>query len=144
IAVHLVGGSLGTLCVGLFATTNVNPNGADGLFYGGGFRQLGLQIVALVAVVTYSLVATGAIGVGIGMLVGNRVRLRQERLGLDLSLHGEHAYGVDSIAGTLRSTDPDDPLESELEALEPEALEPELEAADGHQQPAKTPDKTSP
>ena len=134
IAVHLVGGSLGTVCVGLFATTRVNPDGADGLFYGGGLRQLGLQIVALVAVVTYSLVVTAAIGILTGMLVGNRVPRRQERLGLDQSLHGEQAYEDDeddSTADTPSSTDTADPLE------------PELETVGAHRQSAKTPSETS-
>src|SRR5262249_14743628 len=62
VAVHLVGGALGTVCVGLFATRAVNPKGADGLLYGGGPRLLGLQVLALVVVVGYSLVATLLIG----------------------------------------------------------------------------------
>ncbi len=94
IAVHLVGGSLGTLCVGLFATKTVNPKGADGLFYGGGFDQLGKQALALSVVVIYSLVATLLIGLLIDGLVGNRLRPRQERLGLDLVEHGELAYAT--------------------------------------------------
>jgi ammonium transporter, Amt family len=128
IAVHLVGGSLGTLCVGLFATTSVNPDGADGLFYGGGLHQLGLQAMALAAVVTYSLVATAVIGFAIGALVGNRVPRDEEQVGLDLSLHGEQAYPVDSSADTPQSTG--DPLG------------PQLDAADDHRRPAKTPDQT--
>jgi Amt family ammonium transporter len=130
VAVHLVGGSLGTLCVGLFATTSVNPNGADGLFYGGGLRQLGLQALALGAVVTYSLVATAVIGFAIGALVGNRVPRHQEQLGLDLSLHGEQAY-QDDTTDTPPSTGTADPLG------------PELETADDHRQPANTPDQAS-
>src|SRR5215475_13182615 len=108
--------------------------GADGVLYGGGLRQLGLQIVALVAVVTYSLVVTAAIGILTGMLVGNRVPRRQERLGLDQSLHGEQAYEDDeddSTADTPSSTDTADPLE------------PELETVGAHRQSAKTPSETS-
>jgi Amt family ammonium transporter len=130
VAVHLVGGSWGTLCVGLFATTSVNPNGADGLFYGGGLRQLGLQALALGVVVAYSLVATAVIGFGIGALVGNRTPWHQEQLGLDLSLHGERAYDDDPTPDTPSSTGTGDPLG------------PELEAADDHRQPAKTSDQT--
>jgi Amt family ammonium transporter len=125
IAVHLVGGSLGTVSVGLFATTSVNPDGADGLFYGGGLRQLGLQVMALTAVVTYSLVVTALIGVFTGVMVGNRVNRRQERLGLDLSLHGERAYPGDGTGGIPESTGPGD------------QVEPELDAADDHREPAK-------
>jgi ammonium transporter, Amt family len=135
IAVHLVGGSLGTLCVGLFATKSVNPNGADGLFYGGGLRQLGLQAMALIAVVAYSLVVTAAIGGLTSLLAGNRVSRRQERLGLDLSLHGEQAYandGIDSIVGTADTP----PATGTVDPFGPD-----LDAAD-HRQPAKTPDLT--
>jgi len=67
-----------------------------------------LQIMALVAVVTYSLVVTVGIGVLIGKLVGNRVSRRQERQGLDLALHGEHAYGEGSTADTPESADSGD------------------------------------
>jgi Amt family ammonium transporter len=92
VAVHLGGGFVGSLCVGLFASRTVNPAGADGLFYGGGYRQLGYQFVALVAVIAYSLVVTAAIGALLNRLVGNRVRPREEMVGLDLSQHGESAY----------------------------------------------------
>jgi ammonium transporter, Amt family len=95
VAVHLVGGSLGTLCVGLFASKTVNPNGADGLFNGGGFRQLGLQALALVVVVVYSLVVTFLIGSVTNLLFGNRVSAAEEQMGLDLSQHGEQAYEED-------------------------------------------------
>jgi Amt family ammonium transporter len=125
IAVHLVGGSLGTVCVGLFATKTVNSHGADGLFYGGGLRQLGLQVMALAAVVTYSLVVTVLIGLFVGVVVGNRVSPRQERLGLDLSLHGERAYEDDSTADPAESTGTEDPQ-----------VGPERDAARDHPEPA--------
>jgi Amt family ammonium transporter len=89
--VHLVGGSFGTLCVGLFAT-KAGPKDADGLFFGGGLGLLGAQALALTVVVLYSLVVTFLIGLFIERLVGNRVRPRQEKIGLDLSQHGEVAY----------------------------------------------------
>lgn len=92
IAVHLVGGSLGTLSLGLFATKSVNPNGANGLFHGGGFALLANQLVALTVVVMYSLVVTYLIGWLIGKLIGNRVSQSQELVGLDMAEHGELAY----------------------------------------------------
>ncbi len=56
-AVHLGGGIVGALSVGLFATSSVNPAVVhDGLFYGGGYRLLGLQGIAVGSVVAYSLV----------------------------------------------------------------------------------------
>jgi Amt family ammonium transporter len=94
VAVHLGGGMVGTLAVGLFATRSVNPDGADGLFYGGGYRLLGAQLVTVCAVVAYSLVLTGLLGSLTNRLLGNRVPAREETVGLDLSQHGEAAYEI--------------------------------------------------
>jgi Amt family ammonium transporter len=91
-AVHLVGGVAGALCVGLFATKAVNAAGANGLFYAGGYHQLGRQAVTAAAVTAYSLVATFLIGSVLNRLMGNRVSRREEAAGLDLSIHGEAAY----------------------------------------------------
>ena len=62
VGVHLVGGLVGTLLIGLFGTTSVNSLGVDGLFYGGGFSQLGKQALAAVVVLGYSFVLTFIIG----------------------------------------------------------------------------------
>ncbi|MGC9670793.1 ammonium transporter [Planosporangium sp. 12N6] len=94
VAVHLGGGVVGTLAVGLFATRSVNPDGADGLFYGGGYRLVGAQLVAVCAVVAYSLVLSGLLGSLTNRLLGNRVDPRDEAVGLDLSQHGESAYEI--------------------------------------------------
>ena len=92
VVVHLGGGVIGSLCVGLFATKSVNADGADGLFSGGGYGQLGAQAVAVGAVVAYTLPMTLLIGGLINRLIGNRVRPREELAGLDLVMHGESAY----------------------------------------------------
>lgn len=92
IAVHLVGGSLGTAAVGLFATKYVNPDATNGLLYGGGPKLLGTQLLALGAVIAYSLVMTLLLGAAINRLVSNRVRPQDEAVGLDISQHGEVAY----------------------------------------------------
>nr|WP_275941388.1 ammonium transporter [Planosporangium flavigriseum] len=94
VAVHLGGGVLGTLAVGLFATRSVNPAGADGLFYGGGYRLLGAQLVTVCAVVAYSFIVTCLVGSLTNRLLGNRVHPREEAAGLDLSQHGESAYEI--------------------------------------------------
>jgi Amt family ammonium transporter len=99
-AVHLVGGVIGSLSVGLFATRSVNPAGANGLFYGGGYALLGKQAVSVFAVVAYSLLATLLIGLVIDRVVGNRVTPRDESTGLDLSQHGEAAYEATSPSRT--------------------------------------------
>ncbi|HEX6755055.1 MAG TPA: ammonium transporter [Mycobacteriales bacterium] len=92
VGVHLFGGVVGSLCVGLFATTAVNPLGADGLFYGGGYDLLGKQLVTVLAVVVYSFVVTLVLGRLIDRFVGIRVSPGAESAGLDLALHGETAY----------------------------------------------------
>ncbi len=91
-AVHLGGGVIGALCVGLFATRSINPAGADGLLYGGGYHLLGRQAGTAAVVVAYSLLATLLIGGVLDRVLGNRVSGRDEALGLDLSQHGEAAY----------------------------------------------------
>jgi Amt family ammonium transporter len=97
-ALHLVGGVIGSLGVGLFATDAVNKaveeHGAAGLFYGGGGTQLGAQALTVAAVVAYSFIVTYFLGRLIGAVVGNRGRVPEtaERDGLDQALHGESAY----------------------------------------------------
>jgi Amt family ammonium transporter len=93
-AVHLGGGVIGALCVGLFATKAVNASGGTGLFYGGGYLQLSRQAIAAGAVVAYSLVATLIIGGLLHRVLGNRVSARAESAGLDLAEHGETAYDL--------------------------------------------------
>jgi hypothetical protein len=101
------------LCIGLFATKSVNSHGADGLFYGGGFDQLGKQALTLFVVIIYSLVATLLIGLLIDGLVGNRLRPRQERVGLDMVEHGELAYAVGTAELPL-PTDLQEPVASHV------------------------------
>jgi Amt family ammonium transporter len=89
--VHGVGGMLGTLAVGLFASKAINPAGADGLLYGNP-RQLLVQFTAVAAVTVYSLVATYLIIKFVNVLIKVRVPDREEIMGLDLTQHHEHAY----------------------------------------------------
>jgi Amt family ammonium transporter len=92
VGVHLIGGVIGTLCVGLFASTAVNPHGVDGLFYGGGYYLLGRQAGALAVVAAYAFLATYALGKVLDRVIGNRVSAAQEHQGLDVALHGESGY----------------------------------------------------
>lgn len=92
IAVHLVGGIVGTLLLGLFADTSINPDGFDGLLFGGGFELLKDQAVAAVAVMAFSFGLTWVIASVIAKTVGLRVDEHAERVGLDQSLHAESAY----------------------------------------------------
>jgi Amt family ammonium transporter len=97
VAVHLVGGIVGSLCVGLFATLDTNPLGADGLFYGGGLSLLGKQALAVVCVMSYSFTVSFILGKVINIFIKNRVREDQEVEGLDLALHGETAYEFSTL-----------------------------------------------
>jgi len=92
IAVHLVGGLLGTVLLGLFADTAINGDGADGLFYGGGMELLKDQVVAAVGVMVFSGVLSYVIAVGIDRTIGLRVDPDAELIGLDQSQHSESAY----------------------------------------------------
>jgi Amt family ammonium transporter len=91
-AVHGVGGILGMLATGVFATVAVNASGADGLLYGGG-TQLLKQLVGVVAVGAFAFAGTWLLGKLVNVIIGLRVGETEEILGLDISQHGERAYG---------------------------------------------------
>lgn len=88
---HGIGGTWGGIATGLFATTSVNPAGADGLFYGD-FGLLWKQVVAIVATYIFVAAITYAIAKVINLFIPIRVDEEQESLGLDITLHGEKAY----------------------------------------------------
>jgi Amt family ammonium transporter len=98
VGVHLVGGLVGTLAIGFLATA-ASPTGIDGLFYGGGFDQLGKQVVGAGAVLLYSLVVTAVIALILKGVMGLRVSEEEEMSGLDLSEHAESAYVLDNTGG---------------------------------------------
>jgi Amt family ammonium transporter len=91
IAVHLVGGVVGTLLLGVFADTAVNGD-VDGLAFGGGFELLKDQFVAAVSVAAFSFAVTFLIATAIQRTMGLRVPVEDELLGLDQSQHAESAY----------------------------------------------------
>ncbi|HEX2179265.1 MAG TPA: ammonium transporter [Actinomycetota bacterium] len=91
VGVHFVGGLVGALLTGVFATTAINSAGADGLLYGNP-GLVGRQLVAVVATIAYSLIATFVILFITDKLVGIRVSEDDELVGLDLSQHSETAY----------------------------------------------------
>jgi ammonium transporter, Amt family len=92
IGVHLVGGILGSLLLGFFATKGVNALGADGLFNGGGTKLLVNQLIATVATLVWSGVLSYVIAIVIHKTIGLRVSSDDEAEGLDLSQHQETAY----------------------------------------------------
>ena len=90
VGVHLVGGVLGALLIGLFGTAMVN--GANGVFYKGGWTLMGHQALAVVAVVAYSFIVTYILAQILDKTIGLRVSEEDEAAGLDLSQHAETAY----------------------------------------------------
>ncbi|GAA1727563.1 ammonium transporter [Isoptericola hypogeus] len=99
VGVHLVGGLVGTVLIGFFATDNAEqfgvwyPEGAlNGLFYGGGFTQLLTQIIVAVVAVVFSFVVTYLIGLALKVTMGWRVSEDVEVGGIDSAVHGETAY----------------------------------------------------
>ncbi|GAB0101401.1 ammonium transporter [Nocardia sp. JMUB6875] len=92
VGVHLVGGLVGTLLIGLFADASVNPAGGNGLLYGGGLTQLERQAVAALAVLAYSFLATLLLAWIIHRLLGFRVDHEAEVNGVDEAEHAESAY----------------------------------------------------
>jgi Amt family ammonium transporter len=97
VAVHLVGGIIGSILLGLFADASVNPAGADGVFLGGGWHLFGEQVLAVAVVFAFSFIGTGVIAVVLSRLLpgGIRVTDEAEAGGLDLALHSENAYAHD-------------------------------------------------
>ncbi|MER7082715.1 ammonium transporter [Saccharopolyspora kobensis] len=91
VGVHLVGGLLGTLLIGLFASSAA-PAGVDGLFYGGGLDQLWRQAVGAVAVLVYSFVLSLVLALLVKAVVGFRAGPEDEAVGIDETEHAEAAY----------------------------------------------------
>ena len=87
VAVHGVNGMWGTLAVGLFATGN-GQDGVTGLFYGGGFNQLGIQALGVVSVAAWTIVTMIIVFQLIKHTVGLRVTKDEEMKGLDVTEHG--------------------------------------------------------
>ncbi len=93
IAVHLVGGLVGTVLLGLFADAAINAAVVnEGLFLGGGGDLLVDQIVAAAVTIAYSFTLSLVIGKVIDLAIGLRVTEEDEDVGLDLTQHAEVAY----------------------------------------------------
>ena len=99
VAVHMMNGIWGTIATGLFATTSAPGNDTViGLFYGGGFRQLGIQLIGFAAVASWTAVTITLAYLGIRASVGLRVTEEEEIVGLDSTEHGlASAYSGFSI-----------------------------------------------
>lgn len=92
-AVHLCCGVFGTLCVGLFAQEGVTTlSTRNGLFFGGGFGLLGVQVLGVLAVGAFVFVTSGLVWLALKHTVGIRVSRAEELAGLDIGEHGNLAY----------------------------------------------------
>ncbi len=98
VGVHLVGGLVGTLMVGLVATAEA-PAAVDGLFYGGGLDQMWRQAVGALAVLGYSAVVTAILALLVKYTIGLRLDREAEASGIDESEHAETAYDF-AVAGS--------------------------------------------
>ncbi|MEO6145007.1 MAG: ammonium transporter [Dermatophilaceae bacterium] len=98
VGVHLVGGLVGTLAIGFLASASA-PAGVDGLFYGGGLDQLWRQAVGAGAVLIYSFVVSGLIGLALHKTMGFRIERDAEVSGIDLEEHAETSYDLGSLGG---------------------------------------------
>ena len=91
VGVHLVGGIVGTLMIGLLAAPETGA-GVAGLFYGGGFDQLWRQAAGAGAVLLYSAVVTAILALIVKYTIGLRLDREDEASGIDEAEHAETAY----------------------------------------------------
>ena len=91
VGIHGLGGTWGALATGLFASTAVNPDGANGLFFGNP-GQLWIQFVSVIASMIFAFVMTLIILKVIDVIMGLRMTEEDEVRGMDVSLHNEAGY----------------------------------------------------
>jgi Amt family ammonium transporter len=116
VAVHMMNGIWGTISVGLFATNtapgysiaDANGNELVGLFYGGGFKLLGLQLLGFVSVAAWTVVTITITFLIIKALVGLRVSEEEEIVGLDSKEHGlvsaYSGFSIMDVSNTMSMT----------------------------------------
>ncbi len=91
-ACHGMGGTWGVLATGIFASVAVNSAGANGLIFGN-VMQVAKQLIAIAAVWAFAFTATWVLAKLVDVTMGLRVSTTEETVGLDISQHGERAYG---------------------------------------------------
>jgi Amt family ammonium transporter len=91
VGIHGLGGTWGALATGLFASKGINPDAANGLFFGNPV-QLWIQFVSVVATMIFAFVMTLIILKMVDAVVGLRVPDEDEERGIDISLHNETGY----------------------------------------------------
>lgn len=103
VGVHMVGGIVGTIGIGLLAS-DAAPAQVNGLLYGGGVDQLGKQVLSGAVVLVYAFVASGIIAKVVDSTMGFRIEPEHEVSGIDLRIHAETAYDLHATAGTRGGT----------------------------------------
>jgi Amt family ammonium transporter len=91
VGIHGLGGTWGALATGLFASTKINPDGANGLFFGNP-GQLWIQFLSVMATMVFAFVMTLIILKAIDKVMGLRITEEEEMKGMDVSLHNENGY----------------------------------------------------
>ncbi len=91
VGIHGVGGVIGTICLGIFASKTVNPGGANGLLAGNP-AFLGTQLFGVLVVGVYAFVVSWILLKLVNSVMGLRLNKEDEISGLDQSLHNENAY----------------------------------------------------
>ena len=92
-SVHLGCGVFGTICVGLFAKEGVTTvSASNGLFYGGGFSLLGVELLGMAAVGVFVFLSSSIVWLVLKHTIGIRVSREEELAGLDIGEHGNMAY----------------------------------------------------
>lgn len=104
-SVHLVCGVFGTLCVGLFAQEGVTSlSTTNGLFFGGGFKLLGVEALGVLAVGAFVFAASALVWFILKKTMGIRVTLAEEIEGLDIGEHGNTAYPDFALVAPLMTS----------------------------------------
>ena len=107
--IHGIGGTWGSIATGLWATTEVNPAGADGLFYGSS-DLLVAQIISTVVAYALAIVGTFIIFKIISLFMTVRTDKNEEITGLDIGEHGERGYNYAIMSGSPFGETPATPL----------------------------------
>jgi Amt family ammonium transporter len=103
VGIHMVGGIIGALLVGVFADAAINEAGADGLLFGGGAALIAKQALAVIVTLAFSAGMTWVVVKFVEATIGLRVSAREETSGLDLVEHAEVGYALTEGGGFVTS-----------------------------------------
>ena len=108
--VHGIGGTWGSIATGLWATTAVNPDGADGLFYGGS-DLLVAQVISVIAAYVLAIVGSYVLYKVVSLFTKIRADETEEIAGLDIVEHGERGYAASVFTGAPSFAAPEEAAE---------------------------------